>query len=474
MEIGRKPLGVFTLTMINVAAILSLRNLPLLSAYGWAMISLYGIVALAFFIPVSLISAELASMLPEEGGVYAWIREAIGSQPAFLCVWLSLITTVTALTMTLIFVSTALAFSLAPSLVGNHYYTATVTILVIWTATFLSLHGMKISGVVTALASILGTVIPGALIIGLGIWWFGTDHPLQLQFSWGGLLPNLDRFSNISFLAGAMFAFAGIEMSAYHVNDVNNPRRSYPRAIFYAALLILLLSILGSMAIALVIPKSQILLEAGVVQTITAMLEGLHWGWLAPGIGLLIAFGGIAFAFAWMAGPPRGLLATRATGDLPLFLQKTNTRGMPVNILYLQAIVVSAFSLLFLFLPSIGLGFWILNAVSAVMILILYFFIFGAGILLRYRLPNAPRPYKIPGGNGMMALLSLLGILNICFCFGVSFVLPTELRGQISPQGFAWIILIVVALLSCPPLLFHALRRPSWKANSPEKSVEME
>ncbi|MDR0428529.1 MAG: APC family permease [Puniceicoccales bacterium] len=461
----KKSLSVFALVMINCAAIMSLRNLPLLSSYGLAMITFYLIAALAFFIPVSLISAELASMIPEEGGMYAWVRAAIGEKSAFLCVWLSLITTVTALTMTLTFIATAAAFSIHPSLANSRFYVSCFIIAIIWLATLVSLKGMRISSIVTTISTIAGTLLPGLFIVFLGICWILGGHPISIKFTASALMPDFSHFSNVSFLAGIMFAFAGIEMSAFHVKDVENPRRSYPLAIFYSAALILVISILGSLAIAIVIPNGDIRIEAGVIQAFLIMLEKFHLRWLVPIVGFCIAFGGIAFVFAWISGPSRGLLATRSTGDLPPFLQRVNRHAMPSTILMAQALVVSCCALLFVFVKSISLGFWIINAASSAMILIMYFFLFLTAILLRKKMPNGERHYRVPFGDWGMWILGIVGMGNVLFCLAIAFILPSELRDAISSGKFACGVAIVTLVLSCPPLLFHLFKKPHWKAD---------
>lgn len=458
-----KALGVFSLTMINLAAILSLRNLPLLSAYGCAMIFFYLLAAGTFFIPIALVAAELASLMPEEGGMYVWIHKAIGHKTAFLAIWLSLVTTVTALTLTLLFTASALAVAINPSLTDNHFFVCSVVLLLTWSATILSLRGIRVSSIITAIASILGTIVPGLLIMIFGLYWWLSGRPLQFHFSLSKTLPDFSNFANISFLAGIMFAFAGIEIAAYHIRDVENPRKNFPRAIFYSALLILFISILGSLAIGLIVPKEQLQLEAGVIQTLSIVLRSIGLDWLIPLLAFSIALGGISFIFAWIAGPARGLLATRKTGDLPLFLQKTNRWGMPSRILLLQACVVTLLSLFFLWLPSLSLGFWILNASSAIMALVAYFFLFLSGPILRKKMPDAPRLYRVPCGNWGMTLLTAIGSLNIFFCLIIGFILPRELQDRMTQAQFFFVTLAVTALLSAPPFFFFLFKKPSWK-----------
>ncbi|MDR0340124.1 MAG: APC family permease, partial [Puniceicoccales bacterium] len=307
----RERIGVFSLTMINLAAIMSLRNLPLMANYGLAMVFLYLVAILCFFIPTALISAELASAVSEEGGAYVWIRRAIGPRIAFLCEWISFVTTVTSLALTTVFLATALLLSLSPALSQCRFLVAGAAVGILWSATLLSLRGVILASRIVSVFSIFGTVLPALLLIVLGVHWLLAGGPIQLSLSPSGLLPDFSRFSNISFLAGLMFAFAGIEMSSYYVRDVRNPRSSYPLAIFFSAMLILLLSLLGSFAIAIAVAPGEIRIEAGVVQALSRLLNFAHLSFLTPWVGFLITFGGIAYLFAWISGPIRGLYAVR-------------------------------------------------------------------------------------------------------------------------------------------------------------------
>ncbi|MDR2677244.1 MAG: APC family permease [Puniceicoccales bacterium] len=460
----KKRLGVWALTMINFAAILNLRNLPLLSTYGMAMIVFYLIAALCFFVPTALISAELASAFVEEGGMFTWVNRAIGGKTAFFCEWIGFITTVTALTTTIVCLTTSMALSLGSTLSNNKWCVCLAVVVGVWLATFLALRGTRFASRVIALASTIGTLLPIGLMVVLGIHWAVCGRPISFDLSPRSLWPDFSNFSNVSFLAGIMFAFAGIEMSAYYVKDVQNPSKTYPRAIFCSMLLILGVSLVGSMAIAMVVPAGTIRIEAGVMQSIGIMLEAVHCGRLTPIIGFLMVFGGIAFVFAWIAGPARGIYAVRHTGFLPPFLQKTNSMGTPVAILYYQAAMVTILALLFLFVPSVSLCFWIIDASASVLMLMHYACLFAAGIILRYKMPRAPRTYKIPCGNWGMIILGSVGLINVLFCIVISFFVPTEMRQTISRPLFAWLLCGVTLLLLCPPFAFIAAQKPNWKA----------
>src|SRR5687768_10340652 len=85
---GKKILGTFSLIMINVIAVDSLRSLPFSATYGFSLVFYYLVAAITFFYPVSLVVAELATAWPNKGGIYVWVREAFGERWGFLVIWL--------------------------------------------------------------------------------------------------------------------------------------------------------------------------------------------------------------------------------------------------------------------------------------------------------------------------------------------------------------------------------------------------
>src|SRR3989338_8325527 len=154
----------------------------------------------------------------------------------------------------------------------------------------------------------------------------------------GDLLPKSANLSELAFLSGIMLGFCGIEMSAVHVRDVEEPQKNYPKAIFLSTFLISALTILGTIAIAIIIPKDKISLVAGSMDAIGLFQKAFQIEWLLPLLAILVALGGIGTVSTWIAGPCRGLLAAAENGDFPPFLQKTNHHNMPSTLLIIQAL----------------------------------------------------------------------------------------------------------------------------------------
>ena len=460
-DTSQHKIGVFALAMINVAAIVSLRNLPVMAEYGLGMIFYYGLSAFCFFIPTALVAAELATAWPDEGGVYLWVREALGERMGFLAIWMQAVNNVVWFPTVLSFVAGALAFAVNPQLADNRYYTLAVILGVFWAATFANFRGMKVSGLISSVGSIAGTLLPGAVIILVGAWWTAAGHASQTPLEFSALVPELDSIRQVVFLAGALVGLTGMEMSAVHALDVDNPRTDYPKAIFVSALIILALSVLGSMAVAVLVPVKSMSLDAGIMQAFQVAFQNAGLAWLTRIMAVLVALGAVAQVSTWIVGPTRGLLATGRNGSLPPLFQRENSAGMPVAIMYIQAGVVSLFALVFLLMPSVNSAYWVLTALTAQSYLVMYVLMFLAGIVLRIKRPDVERPYRIPGGMAGMVLVAGIGLATSVFCIVVGFVPPA---GFAAGRTWAYVAIILggLVLLMAPPFVMAALKKPSW------------
>ncbi|MCB1108626.1 MAG: amino acid permease, partial [Chlamydiia bacterium] len=275
---SKRTINIFTLSMINVAAICSIKNWPLTAEYGFSSLFFFTIAALLFFIPVSLVSAELATGWPERGGIFVWVKEALGHKFGFLAVWLLWIENVVWYPTILSFIGATIAYSFMPSLAASKVYMVIVILAAFWGATIVNLRGMKTSGLISSVGVIFGTIVPGVVIIVLGLSWWLMGKPIEITMSWDALIPNLTSGSQLSLMAGVLLGFAGMEMSAVHARDVINPQKNYPKAIFLSAVIILVLSVLGTLAIAFVIPQDKISLVAGGMEAISHFMNAYNLG----------------------------------------------------------------------------------------------------------------------------------------------------------------------------------------------------
>ncbi len=456
-------IGILAIAMMSVAGIFTLRTLPLMAVYGLSSIFYYVIAAILFFIPSALVCAELATGWSKTGGLYIWVREAFGRRFGFLAIWLEWTNTVISFPATLAFITATAAYAINPALANNKFYMLTLMLILFWGTTFINFLGIKFSSWVSNIGLILGTGLPCLLIIVLAIDWLITGHHSQISFTATNILPNFS-IARSAFLVGLILGYSGMQISAFHAQEVKNPQRNFPRAIFIAVLIILFLSITGSLAIAMVVPQQKISLITGLMQATVAFFAMYHLSWMVPIIAILTALGTFSMLNMWIIGPCKGLLATANYGDLPKPLRYINKHNSPTTLLLLQAIVGTIFSLIYLLMPTINSSYWILVALTSILTLIMCILIFASVIRLRYTQPDMPRGYRIPGGNIGVWLVGGIGILTCAFAFFLGFVPPEQLHHVSTKFYESFLIGGVIILVAIP-----FLRRFSFTKITEEK-----
>jgi amino acid transporter len=262
-------------------------------------------------------------------------------------------------------------------------------------------------------------------------------------------------------------AFAGLEVTAAHAGNVINPQKNYPRAILLAALITFAIFMLGSLAIAVVIPKTEISLVAGLIEAFNRFFSVYNLEWILPIMAVLLIIGAVAEVNAWIIGPVKGLYATSTHGNLPPFFQNQNKKGVPTHLLLFQAIIVTLSALVFLQMPSISASYWILTALSAQSYLVMYILMFVSAIKLRYSKPNVERAYRVPYKMPGMWITGLLGILSSSFAIFMAFIPPAQL--QTGSLLFYETFLILGLFVMCGiPLIIYQFRRPHWRRAASE------
>lgn len=440
MQISRngKVLSVFALMMINVIAVDSLRTLPISAEYGASLIFYYVLAGIGFFLPTILVTAELATHWPNTGGVYVWVREAFGPKWGFLTIWLQWIYNVVWYPTILAFLAATLAHLINPALASNKTYTLSMILVLFWGATWMNCLGIRISSWVSIVGAVVGTIIPMLIIIALGALWLISGHHSQIVFNTASMIPSLHNLNNLGLLTAVLFGLIGMEMSAVHAGDVKDPKKAYPRALFYSGIIIMLTLVCGSLAIAVVIPNKQISLVSSLVDAFAIFFKIHGLQWMTPIIVGMIVLSGLASVSTWVIGPTRGMWVAAEEGNMPKYFAKLNQKGAPTRILILQGIIATLLSGLFLYMPSVNAAYWILTAMTSQLALLFYLFMFAAAIKLRPSL--------------RMWIIASVGILSSIIVIMLGFIPPTDLHIT-SVKVYEIILIGGVLLFSLPPLL---------------------
>lgn len=463
---SRRVLSVFSLVMITVVSVDSIRNLPATALFGSSLVFFFVLAALFFLIPCAMVSAELSSAWPKQGGVYVWVREAFGMRIGFSAIWLQWVENVVWYPTILSFVAGTVGYIISPDLVNNKYFLIGVILVAFWGATIINLLGMKSSARFSSLCAIFGLLIPMTLIMVLGaIWLFVEGRPSQIHFAAKDFMPNFSDPSIWVSLTGIVLSFCGIEIATVHARDVNNPQKAFPRALLFATLIIVSTLLFGALSIAVVIPNDQISLVAGNMQAFNAFFSAYHMEWILPLIAVFLVLGGMGGVSNWIIAPTKGLLVAAQDGNMPILFQGENRKGAPTTILISQALIVSILTMVFLLMPSVNGSYWLLTVLASQLYMLMYLLMFASAIYLRFKLPAHVRPYKVPGGNVGMCLIAGAGILGCLVTIVVGFFPPAGIEVG-STSRYLTLLIGGLVLMCVPPFITYQLRRPHWRSES--------
>ncbi|NGX48791.1 MAG: Glutamate/gamma-aminobutyrate antiporter [Candidatus Anoxychlamydiales bacterium] len=456
-------MNLFTLLWVTAAFNVSIRNLGIFATTQMHMI-FFAILTLAiFYLPIAMVTAEMATTFPKMGGIAVWVKNAFGKKIGLLAIWLQWTYMNIAMIAMLYFISASLSFVFAPELVHNKAYLISMNLILIWSFTFINLKGLKLSSKISMTFFIIGILIPAILIIVLGIIYVIGAKPIQVDTTLNikNYMPDF-HLTTLVILVGFMRAFGGIEGSAVHANSVDNPKRNYPLAIFFAVSVGFLINILGSMSLAFVIPQKDISLIGGLMNAFSIYFTKYNLKYLIPFLGLLVAIGQMGGFSTWLAGPVKGLLETAKEGELPPFFQKVNKNNMPSNLMLIQAIVISISSSTFLLIStSINMSFWISVALSMMIYVSMYFLMILSCLYLRYKKPDIQRVYKIPFKNFGLWFVTIIGMMTMVFAFVMALIPPSQLEKEGSLKYFL-ILIISIAVIYIIPFFIHSLKKDSW------------
>ncbi|MBS0605048.1 MAG: amino acid permease [Verrucomicrobia bacterium] len=458
-----KKIPLFSLVLLIVAAIDSIRNLPASALFGSALIFFFIFSAIVFLIPTSLVAAELSATFPEKGGVYHWVKTAFGEKWAMVAIWLQWINTMVWYPTILSFIAGTAAYLIDPTLAQNKWYLISCILIVFWGITIVNLQGIHMSAKINSICALIGTIFPMIFLIGLGAYWVFSGHPVQINLNAESLLPSLTETTNWVALIAIMASFLGIELAGVHVNDIREPQRNFPKAIMYSSLFILLSMIFGSLTIAFILPEKEINLVAGVIQVFSNLFDVFGLKALTPVLTVLIVVGSIGGITNWLISPAKGLMHAAEYGYMPPFFMRKNKHGIAYNILIGQGIVVSLLCLIFLLVPSVNAFYWFLTALSTELYMIMYILMFFSALRLHYKYVNRPKVFKIPGKHYGMWATCLLGLFGCLCTITVSFFPPDNVN---IGSHMRYILMICAGnLLSISPvLLFYLYKRTKAKA----------
>jgi amino acid transporter len=310
---------------------------------------------------------------------------------------------------------------------------------------------------------LIGTLIPGFLLVVMAGIFLGQGGHSAAPLNGHHLLPPWQGLTSIVLVVNGFFTYAGVEVNAVHVDDLRNPSREFPRAILLAVVLVLVIFILPTLAIAIAVPSQHISLTAGVMQAFRRLFDHFNLSFLEPVVAIGLVLASLSGLLDWLGGPSTGLVQiARERGYLPRYFQRVNVHGVQLRILVAQGIVISVIGLLYALVPTVSRAYWIFAALATEVYLIMYVLMFVSARNLRRRQAGHPRGYRAPA----LITISLVGVVASLAAGIVGLLPPSQLGHASTPLYVSGMVAGVLLVGVLPPVLLYRLRRPAWRVDS--------
>jgi amino acid transporter len=413
----------FDMLFFLICALVGLDTLGTVASYGAQGFTWMLFIAIFFFLPYGLLTAELGSAFTDEGAPYTWTRMAFGrfvaalnQVPSWLSnpIWLGGTLTITAVTTMTLFVIPL-----------NGVWKYVFAIVFIWFAVFSAILSLNIGKWVPTVGAWARMAILALFVVSVIV--YAIQHGVH-GFGGGDFLPTYALF--IAVVPVLIFNFVGFETPNAAGEELKNPQKDVPIAVGRAGVLTLLSYGLPILGILLVLPTSQVTSLGGFLNAMKTVFT-IYGGYtsadgsvfltgLGQVLGTVVALG-FVWALAtsgttWIMSADRAQAVAGYDGAAPRFMGVISSRfGTPVTVNYLSGIISTIFMVTaFLVSGTAGKYFSVVLALAISTTTITYLPMFLAAIVLRYnKYKDVQRPYRVPFGNvGMWVAV----VLTVGFC----------------------------------------------------------
>ncbi len=412
----KKVLGLRDLVLFNVACVIGLSSLTQAAQFGWSSFPFWILAMLFFLIPIGLLVIDLNARIPGEGGFYLWTKKAFGEWHGFIAAWsywLSNIVWFPTVLFTIVLSGLYIFGDDALYLRENFWFTAAVSLVVLWLVIILNILGLKVGKWIQNIGAVSLWVLFGLLFVIAIIYItkFGSAQPVDFK----SFVPDLKDFSILPFFAAIAFSFGGLELSSVMSDEIKNPKKNITRSIFISAILIVILYLIGTFSLIVAVPKGELDIVDGIAQTFDSIDKAVGWPIVGSIGAILVSIGTLGLFGAWLTGSARLPFVIGLDNYLPPALGKLHPKyGSPHISLIVQGVIISV-----LLLASIA-GSKIQEAYSVLydMAVILYFipFLYMFLALIWHNRKNT-------GGISCVSLFrKRKSLVWICACLGFSVI----------------------------------------------------
>jgi len=418
-----KILGRKDIVLFSISAILLLDTVAAGAAIGVSSLFWWAVLGLIFFIPFSMICAELGCAFPDQGGIYAWVNRAFGKEWAARVTWSYWVNVAVWCPAIHILFAAMLSQMFFPDL--SLFWQIVMGIALTWLTVFTNIITLDIGKWVPNIGAVIKVWIFIALIIGAYV--YVQDNGVANEFTMETLIPNLGE--GVKFIPVIIYGMLGFELISAGSKEMKNPAKDVPRSIYISGAIIFVLYFLATLAVLVAIPFTEINLVEGLLDTLS-----LFYGTSPMGVFFVFLLGlGTIYTFfsngvTWTLGGNRAMAEAATNGEMPAFMAKTHkTKGTPVGAAISLGVVSTLIIILYGTMAKNSEAlFWDLFAFSGVIFMLPYLGMMLAFLKLRKTEPDTPRPYRVMGGKPMAILTASLCTIILIIAISLFLYDPNE------------------------------------------------
>jgi amino acid transporter len=405
-------MGLRDVVFFYVVTGLSLQWVATAATAGASAMVMWVVAWLIFFVPLVLAVIELSSRYPQEGGLYVWTKQAFGEFGGFMAGWIYWSSDLPYLPTILYFAAANALFlggEHAHLLAKNSAYFIVFSVLGLSLGLILNLVGVDIAKWLYNVGS-LGTWVPAVILMVVGaIAWhkFGSATPFTPQ-----TIRPATGLKDLIFWATIVYALSGAESASFMGDEIREPRKTIPRGLLTAGVVITICYMLGTFAVLVALPKEQLNGLEGIMQAIAQSTSRVGWSALIPLAAFLLVLSSLGSVAAWLAAMSRIPFVAGMDRFLPPAFARLHPKwGTPYVPLLTQAIL----SAIFIFLGQAGTSvrgaYDVLLSMTIIVYFVPYVMVFAALIKLQ-REPAGPEVNHIPGGKPVAFIVGTVGIIT--------------------------------------------------------------
>ena len=459
-----KHLTLFGFFAITASMVMTVYEYPTFASSGFSLVFYLILGGIFWFLPVAMSAAEMATVEGwDEGGVFTWSGNMLGEKWGFANIFFQWFQITVGFVTMIYFILGALSYVLNFDALNTDPMIQFIGVLVIfWGLTFSQFKGTKLTAKISKAGFVFGIAIPAIVLIILSIAFFATGGKSLITLDMATFIPDFTKVDTLVVFVSFILAYAGIEASATHANEMTNVKRNYPIAMIVLVILAMVLNTIGGLTIGAVVPASQLGLSTGVIQGFEALVA--HFGsmdWLVKGIAILISLGVCAEVSAWVVGPSWGMLNAGEKGLLPKNLIETNKHGVPTKFLLLQGVIVTIWAAVLTFGGGgSNVSFFTAISLTVIVYIVGYIIFFIAYIKLIRSHSELKRTFEISKSKTMKLIMAYVGLIVSIFALVISFVPPSQLTAPGADTQYLMILSVsFIVTLAAPFVIYNIMRK---------------